>query len=152
MFKNSLSHIGRNEHWFRKDKTGFAYPKVEDWNKIKYLINDSSDEFKRIDEQLNDIVYETDDILKNVTDRRIKRSVWEINTKPFKGCHYAPYPEELILTPILACTKLNDIILDPFVGSGTTGVVAKKNGRNYIGIELNKEYGSIAENRIKNIF
>lgn len=69
-----------------------------------------------------------------------------------KGCHYAPYPEELILTPILACTKLNDIILDPFVGSGTTGVVAKKNGRNYIGIELNKEYGSIAENRIKNIF
>lgn len=139
------------EHWFRRDKTGFAYPKIEDWNNIKHLIDDWSEEFCKIDEQLNDITYETDDILKNVTDKRIKRTVWDINTKPFKGCHYAPYPEDLVLTPILACTKPNDIVLDPFIGSGTTGVVAKKNGRKYIGIELNQEYSSVAEKRIQDI-
>ena len=139
------------EHWFRRDKIGFAYPKIEDWNNIKHLIDDCSEEFCKIDKQLNDITYETDDILKNVTDKRIKRTVWDINTKPFKGCHYAPYPEDLVLTPILACTKPNDIVLDPFIGSGTTGVVAKKNGRKYIGIELNQEYSSVAEKRIQDI-
>lgn len=153
---NSLadnSEIKRStiEHWFRRDKTGFAYPKVEDWNSIKHLVDDWSEEFQRIDEQLNDITYETDDILKNVTDKRIKRSVWEINTKPFKGCHYAPYPEDLVLTPILACTKPDGIVLDPFIGSGTTGVVSKRNGRNYIGIELNTEYGKVAEKRIQDV-
>ena len=150
---NDNSNIKRStiEHWFRRDKTGFAYPKVEDWNSIKHLINDLSEEFKKVDKQLNEITYETDDILKNVTDKRIKRAVWDVNTKPFKGCHFAPYPEELIVTPILACTRPNDIVLDPFMGSGTSGVVAIKNDRKYIGIDLNKEYIEVAEKRIKDI-
>jgi site-specific DNA-methyltransferase (adenine-specific) len=144
------SHIKRSkiEHWFRRDKSGFAYPSVEDWNNIKWLVDDWSDTFKKIDEQLNDITIETDDILKNADKGRIKRAIWSINTKPFKGCHYAPYPEELIETPILACCPEQGIVVDPFIGSGTTAVVATKNNRNYIGFELSKEYCEIAEQRI----
>ena len=137
------------EHWFRKDKSGFAYPSVEDWNKIKWLIDDWSDEFKQIDKQLTDITYETDDILKNVNNKRNKRAVWSINTKPFKGYHYAPYPEELIVTPILACCPENGTVLDPFMGSGTTGVVCEKYNRNFIGMELNENYFNIAKERIE---
>ena len=82
---------------------------------------------------------------------RIKRTTWDINTKPFKGSHFAPYPEELIECPIDAGCPENGIVLDIFMGSGTTGVVAKKQNKNYIGIELNKDYIDIANNRINKI-
>lgn len=82
---------------------------------------------------------------------RNKRTVWSINTKPFKGSHFAVYPEELIETPIKAGCPENGIVLDIFMGSGTTGVVSKKLGRNYIGIELNPEYVNIANKRIANL-
>ena len=65
---------------------------------------------------------------------RIKRTTWSINTKPFKEAHFAVYPEELIECPIDACCPKGGVVLDPFIGSGTTGVVAKKQGKNYIGI------------------
>lgn len=145
------SNIKRSkvEHWFRRDEGGFAYPSVEDWNNIKWLVDDWSDTFKRIDERMNDVTIETDDILKNADRGRIKRGVWSICTKPFKGCHYAPYPEELVETPIRACCPIGGVILDPFMGSGTTGVVAVKNNRNYIGFELSKEYCEIAKKRIE---
>ena len=87
--------------------------------------------------------------MKNVDKGRIKRAVRSINTKPFKGCHYAPYPESLIETPIKACCPVNGIVLDPFMGSGTTAVVAVKNKRNYIGFELSKEYCDIALERVR---
>ena len=136
-------------HWFRRDEVGFAYPSAEDWNNIKWLVDDYSKTFRKIDEQLNDITVETDDILKNVDKGRIKRAVWSINTKPFKGCHYAPYPESLIETPIKACCPINGTVLDPFMGSGTSAVVAVKNNRNFIGFELSKEYCEIAEERVR---
>ena len=79
--------------------------------------------------------------------QRNKRSVWSINTKPTNYEHYAVFPEELIETPIKACCK--DIVLDPFMGSGTTGVVAKKLNKKYIGIEINEEYVKIAQERIE---
>lgn len=82
---------------------------------------------------------------------RNKRSVWSINTKPFKEAHFAIFPEELIETPIKAGCPENGIVMDIFMGSGTTAVVAQKLNRNYIGIELNSEYIKIAENRINNI-
>jgi site-specific DNA-methyltransferase (adenine-specific) len=83
---------------------------------------------------------------------RIKRSVWAIPTKPLKNSsHTASYPEALIETPIKAGCPEGGIVLDPFMGVGTTGVVAKKLNRNYIGIELNPEYIKFAENRIYNI-
>lgn len=80
---------------------------------------------------------------------RNKRSVWTINTQPFKGAHFAVMPEKLVEPCIMAGSRLGDIILDPFCGSGTVGVVAQKNGRNFIGIELNPEYIKIAESRLK---
>ena len=79
---------------------------------------------------------------------RNKRCVWSINTKPLKEAHFAIYPEELIETPIKACCPENGIVMDIFFGSGTTGVVAKKLNRNYLGIELNSEYIKIAEKRL----
>jgi DNA modification methylase len=83
------------------------------------------------------------------TNGRNKRSVWTITTKPFKGAHFATFPEDLITPMVLACCPKEGIVLDPFIGSGTTGVVAKKLGRNYVGIELNKDYVKMAEERIR---
>jgi site-specific DNA-methyltransferase (adenine-specific) len=77
-----------------------------------------------------------------------KRCVWSINTKPLKEAHFAIYPEKLIETPILACCPENGLVMDIFFGSGTTGVVAKKLNKNYLGIELNPEYIKIAEKRL----
>jgi site-specific DNA-methyltransferase (adenine-specific) len=78
---------------------------------------------------------------------RNKRCVWTIGTANFKGSHYAVFPEKLIETPILAGCPENGIILDLFLGSGTTAIVAKKLKRNFIGIELNPEYVKIAKKR-----
>lgn len=139
------------EHWFRRDKKGFSFPTIEDWNKVRYIFEDSSEEFKIIDYGLTHIDYETDDINKNIEKGRIKRCVWSINTKPLKQCHFAPFPEELVETPIKASCPIDGIVLDIFMGSGTTGVVAKKLNRKYIGIELNKEYIKIANDRINSI-
>ncbi len=73
---------------------------------------------------------------------------WEINTKPFKGAHFAVFPEEICVRPILSSSRVGDVVLDPFMGSGTTGMVAKKLGRNFIGIDIKKEYVEIARKRI----
>lgn len=83
-----------------------------------------------------------------VSENRIKRAVWKITLKPFREAHFATYPEELCETPILAWCPEGWIVLDPFFGAGTTGVVAKRLWRNYLGIELNPEYIKLAENRI----
>jgi len=80
---------------------------------------------------------------------RNKRSVWTIPTKAFKGAHFATFPEKLIEPMILAGCPENGIVLDPFIGAGTTALVARNLGRNFIGIELNKEYIEIAKKRIE---
>jgi len=82
---------------------------------------------------------------------RNKRSVWTINTKPYKEAHFATYPEALIETPIKAGCPEGGVVLDMFFGSGTTGAVAKRLGRNYIGIELNPEYIKLAKKRIEQV-
>ena len=79
---------------------------------------------------------------------RNKRSVWSIPTRPFKGAHFATYPPQLIEPCVLAGTKSGDLILDPFAGSGTTGLVALRHGRSFIGCELNENYAAIARHRI----
>lgn len=81
---------------------------------------------------------------------RNKRDVWNINTKPCKEAHFATFPDTLIEPCVLAGCPEGGIILDPFMGVGTTGMVAKRHNRNYVGIELNSEYIEIAENRIAN--
>lgn len=79
---------------------------------------------------------------------RNKRSVWTVTTKSFKGAHFATFPQDLIEPCILAGSRENDTVLDPFNGAGTTGVVAKKHNRNYVGIELNPEYLEITKSRL----
>ena len=81
---------------------------------------------------------------------RNKRDVWTINTSPYKGAHFATFPEELCLYPIKAGSKQGDVVMDIFTGSGTTLKVAKDLGRNYLGIELNPAYIKLAEERIGN--
>jgi len=76
-----------------------------------------------------------------------KKSVWNVKTKPYKGAHFAVYPPELIEPCILAGSEKNDIILDPFMGSGTTAMVAKQLGRYYNGCELNRDYNNLIEKR-----
>jgi len=80
-----------------------------------------------------------------------KRSVWSVTNKPYKGAHFAVYPPDLIEPCILAGSEEGDIILDPFMGSGTTAMVAKKHNRNYIGCELHEEYASLQTDRIRTI-
>ena len=81
---------------------------------------------------------------------RLKRSVWRINTNGFSasGEHIAPFPEVLVKDCIEVSCPKNGVILDPFLGSGTTAVVARQLGRNYIGIELSEKYIKIAERRL----
>ena len=81
-------------------------------------------------------------------EKKNKRSVWVITTKPFKGAHFAVMPEDLAVPCILAGSEIGDTVLDPFAGSGTTGVVALRHGRKFIGVELNPEYIKLAEKRI----
>jgi len=81
---------------------------------------------------------------------RNKRDVWTVAPQPFKEAHFATFPENLIKPCILAGSRGGDTILDPFFGSGTTGVVAQSLGRDFIGIELNGEYVKIATERIAN--
>ena len=85
-----------------------------------------------------------DDTMKN------KRNVWTVTSKPFKGAHFATFPKDLIEPCIKAGCPEGGVVLDPFGGSGTTGIVSALNNRNAVLIELNTEYVKIAEKRIEN--
>jgi DNA modification methylase len=79
---------------------------------------------------------------------RNKRTVWTVTTQPYPEAHFATYPEALIEPCILAGSRVDDTVLDPFCGSGTTGVVACRHNRHFIGVELNPQYAALAEKRI----
>jgi DNA modification methylase len=80
---------------------------------------------------------------------RNKRSVWTVTTKPYKGAHFATFPPDLIEPCILAGAPAGGVVLDPFMGSGTTAAVAVLNGRNYFGCELNPAYKELQDERIR---
>ena len=84
----------------------------------------------------------------NQTGRRNKRDVWTVSTNGFRGAHFAVFPEKLIEPCILAGSPLGGTVLDPFAGSGTTGVVAKRLRRDFIGCEINPDYAQMAADRI----
>lgn len=86
----------------------------------------------------------------NPTLMRIKRCVWDITVKPFKGAHFATFPKDLVEIPIKAATDEGDVILDPFMGSGTVGVVAARLYRSFIGIDVNSDYVDLAISRLVN--
>ena len=87
------------------------------------------------------------DAIKEPTRR--KRSVWDITKKPYKDAHFAVFPPDLIEPCIKAGSERGDIILDPFIGSGTTAMVSKQLGRDYIGCELHEEYGKLIQDRLQ---
>jgi DNA modification methylase len=82
---------------------------------------------------------------------RNKRTVWEIPLGKFRDSHFAVFPDEMVRNCVLASTRQEDIVLDPFMGSGTTACVAKKNGRNFLGIELIPKYVKMATKRVNGI-
>ena len=86
------------------------------------------------------------DAIKEPTRR--KRSVWTVNNKPYRGAHFAVFPPDLIEPCIRAGSREGDIVLDPFMGSGTTAMVAKSLKRYYMGGELHEEYGDLMEERV----
>lgn len=83
------------------------------------------------------------------TARRNKRDVWTVGTSGFRGAHFAVFPEKLIEPCILAGCPKGGVVLDPFTGSGTTGVVAKRLGRHFVGIEIKPDYQKMATGRIE---
>lgn len=80
---------------------------------------------------------------------RIKRCVWKISTKPFSGSHFAVFPSDLVKPMIKAGCPIEGLVLDPFFGAGTTGLVALQNARDFIGIELNPEYIKLTQSRLE---
>jgi len=88
--------------------------------------------------------------VRGLSGTRNKRDVWTIPTKPFKGAHFAVMPESLVEPCVLAGSQQGDLVLDPFAGSGTVGVVALRQERNFVGIEINPVYAQLANDRIYN--
>ena len=81
--------------------------------------------------------------------KRNRRSVWTVSSKPYKGAHFATYPVDLIEPCILSGSRVGDVVLDPFMGSGTTGEASVKHGRKYLGCELNPQYKPLQNERLE---
>jgi len=94
--------------------------------------------------------YDVDAVQENGTStkRRRLRSVWSINTEGFKGAHFAVFPPKLVQVCMMCGSEEEDVILDPFFGSGTVGLVAEQLSRNWVGIELSEEYAALARERL----
>jgi len=86
-----------------------------------------------------------------VKETRNRRSVWTVATRPYKGAHFATFPPVLIEPCILAGSRPGDVVLDPFMGSGTTAAVALQHGRQYLGCELNPAYKELQDQRIQSV-
>lgn len=84
-------------------------------------------------------------------DKANKRSVWTVPTTPYSGAHFATFPTELIRPCVLAGSRHGDIVLDPFMGSGTTALVAKQHDRRYLGCELNPDYAQLQQERLDSL-
>ena len=95
--------------------------------------------------------YKSDETPIGTPGKRNKRTVWAVNTKPLKEAHFATYPESLIEPMIQAGCPTGGVVLDPFFGAGTSALVAVKQGKKYIGIELNSEYINIAKERLQKV-
>jgi DNA modification methylase len=87
----------------------------------------------------------------NHYEKKNKRSVWTVTTKPYEGAHFAVFPSDLIEPCILAGAPVGGIVLDPFMGSGTTAQVAQDLGRQYLGCELNPEYEALQKKRLSQL-
>jgi len=129
-------------HWFDKDG---SYPTREDWIKVKKFL-DFDDKYD--ERMLTEYAKPAEKM--NHPDGKNPGDVWEINTKPFPEAHFATFPPELPRRVIKCACPKDGIVLDPFMGSGTTAMVAEELGRKWIGIELNGEYVNIIKKRLEN--
>jgi len=96
--------------------------------------------------------FKRDDIMEKRLDGngfKNRRTVWPVNTEPYPEAHFAVFPKGLVKPCVLAGTDRNDLILDPFFGSGTVGLVAKETGRRCVGVEIKDEYVALAKDRTK---
>lgn len=81
--------------------------------------------------------------------RRNRRTVWSVNTEAFPGAHFATFPPKIVEPCVMAGSRVGDVILDPFFGSGTVGEVCLRLSRKFVGIELNEEYALLAKRRLR---
>jgi site-specific DNA-methyltransferase (cytosine-N4-specific) len=124
------------------------------WHKPNAMPESVKDRPTRVHEQIflltksEDYDYESARELGNGGTRRNRRTVWSVDTQPFKEAHFATYPPALVEPCVLAGSRPGDTVLDPFFGSGTTGLVAAMQDRYFVGIEIKPEYVEIASRRL----
>jgi DNA modification methylase len=125
-------------HWFEKNG---SYPSVEDWSKLKEILEfDDAYDDKMTNVELKSGLKQNNPKGKNCGD---VSDFWDIPTKPSSNSHYATYNDELLKKPVLAGCPENGLIYDPFMGTGTTAMVALRSNRNFIGSEMSAEYTKI---------
>jgi len=124
------------------ETSGYAKQRAKGVNTWKY--NDTDERIKQTGQRIESSTLGT-------PGTRNRRSVWTVSTRPYKGAHFATFPPKLIEPCILAGCPAGGVVLDPFFGAGTTGMVAMQHGRGYVGIELNPEYVELAKARISEV-
>ena len=138
----SKNNIDKRKDFNATTKEGFA------------ISSDSQDKhYARMREEMGiDKEFNYEELIKSgKCPTRPEFDTWNVPSVTYKGAHFAVYPPELIEKPILSCCPEQGIVIDPFMGSGTTGEVAKLNNRKYIGLELNPEYAILANERISKV-
>lgn len=144
-----LAFALRNDGWYLRQDIIWSKP-----NPMPESVKDrctKSHEYIFMLSKNKNYYFNTDNITEPTVDgenNRRKRSVWEVQLKPYKGAHFATYPTDLIVPCILAGSRIGDVVLDPFFGSGTTGFVAEQYGRGWIGCELNENYKELQDERL----
>ena len=138
----SKNNMEKRKDFNASDKEGFAISS-----------NSQDKHYARMREEMGiDKEFNYEELIKSgKCPTRPEFDTWNVPSVTYKGAHFAVYPPELIEKPILSCCPEQGIVIDPFMGSGTTGEVAKLNNRRYIGLELNPEYAILANERISKV-
>lgn len=138
----SKNNMDKRKDFNASDKEGFAISS-----------NSQDKHYARMREEMGiDKEFNYEELIKSgKCPTRPEFDTWNVPSVTYKGAHFAVYPPELIEKPILSCCPEQGIVIDPFMGSGTTGEVAKLNNRRYIGLELNPEYAILANERISKV-
>ena len=138
----SKNNMSKRKDFNASDKEGFAISS-----------NSQDKHYARMREEMGiDKEFNYEELIKSgKCPTRPEFDTWNVPSVTYKGAHFAVYPPDLIEKPILSCCPEQGIVIDPFMGSGTTGEVAKLNNRRYIGLELNPEYAILANERISKV-
>ena len=138
----SKNNMSKRKDFNASDKEGFAISS-----------NSQDKHYARMREEMGiDKEFNYEELIKSgKCPTRPEFDTWNVPSVTYKGAHFDVYPPELIEKPILSCCPEQGIVIDPFMGSGTTGEVAKLNNRRYIGLELNPEYAILANERISKV-